>query len=625
MSPVAVRQVSTGYIRKAMNLAEGGLFKPEERIAERYLVRELLGEGPTGFSYGVYDGVSKLNLRLKIIHPHLLQTAEEQKHFGSVLGRLAHLSHPNLGRIYEVGNTRGRMFYTQQQTEGLSLRRIMDERLVKGSLFSCKEVEPILGQLVQALEAVHKMGLHLNLKPENVFVLPDLLKLSDVGLGLAMARQPFVQAQCKHKAEGYFAPEFLSGMAIDAGADVYSLGVILGEMLGGVLPDSGLKGLRRNNPSIPVQMEAIYHKAVAASPLLRYRSIAEFYDDFCSFYQRYSEGEGQVLDGALAQTHPELPPLPPPQVFPEPSSEISLAGIKGPAKQGLGQLKWVILAGGVLLLMGLLYLLFRDTTPEEYTGRNVEGFLQPPPVAPVPVPVPVPIEPLKNEVVHTEATLPEFLEETAPPEVPVPSEKPPEASRTPRANVPSVAANTRCPEQMRHIPAGSFRMGTERDDLYLSFEDMSAVSKEVGGFCVDIYEYPNRPGHMPQVNVGWAKAKELCQKQGKRLCTEAEWEKACRGSQGLRWPYSNIFDASACNAEGGTGAGTSLAASGKFFRCVSTYAVLDMSGNAAEWTEEKVVKGGSFSGTEHDIRCAARKTKAAAMAEIGFRCCANSK
>jgi len=596
------------------------MLKLEERVAGRYVVKELMGEGPTGFSYGVYDGSTRQNIRLKMIHPHLLQTVEEQRNFGIVLEKLGYLAHTSMSRVLERGNVHGRIFYTQQQAEGLSLRRIMDERLVKGSLFSCKEVEPIFGQLLQALEAVHRVGFHLNLKPENIFVLPDILKLTDVGLGLALLRQTFVQAQREYKVEGYLAPEFLSGEEVEAGVDVYALGAILGEMLAGVLPESGRLGLRRNNPAIPVQLELIYRKAVAENPQARYRSIAEFYEVFSAFY-RGQTPEGLFFEPGqeeVTQVLASLSPEPSPQVYAEISNETSISGLKSPFAKGLKRFKWVFIGMGATLLGVFLYLAFRDATPEGYTGRNVEGFVQHVPVVPVPVELP------EVEGAHTEALPPELLEEPAPPVV-LP-EKAPEVSRTPsRGNIPPVVAAPRCPEQMRYIAPGVFRMGTAKEDDYLSFEDLPIVVKEVLGFCVDIYEYPNRAGQVPQVNVGWAKARELCQKQGKRLCTEVEWEKACRGGQSLRWPYGNVFDEGACNAEGGTGASKVLAAAGRFPRCISAYAVLDMSGNVAEWTEERLAKGGSFSGSEHDVRCVARKTKAAATGEVGFRCCANPK
>jgi len=667
MSSIAARQASRGYSRKAMDVFAEGCFKPEERIAERYVVQQLLGEGATGYSYSVYDDSLKTQVCLKAIHPHLLQTPEEQKRFEVVLRQVSRLMHASLSQVLDVGHARGRVFYTQQLMEGLSLRRIIDERLLKGSFFSCKEVEPILVQLVHAIEAVHKVGPHLNLKPGNVFVLPDLLRLTDVGLGLAVPRVPFVHAHRTRREESYFAPEFLSGMEATGSADVYSLGVIMGEMLAGTLPERGGPSLIKSNPDIPEALEAIYRKTVAANPLARYRSAAEFYQDFSAFYASHAHENEKKAAAPSAPSvfavslqaerglHPEDAAD---SVAPHaPSSGLADVELKDLLpKRFVRTLQWGAITLGALVVLGILVFLMRSE-PEALTGRNVEGFVHPP-AAPSAqrggAPAPAPAEPAP--ILHTEeVVLPEPLPAPSPAPVPVPvptptPPPPPPPTETAKASVPppvkaaepvrtpvkavapppvsapvSAGEVSPCPEQMVLIPAGSFKMGTEKDDAYLSFEDMQAAFREVEGFCIDIYEYPNRSGQLPAVYVNWARAQELCQKQGKRLCTEAEWEKACRGKDARRWPYGNAFDSNACNSASDTGEARELAASGRFSRCVSAYAVFDMSGNAAEWTEERVAKGGSFSSPDTDVRCAARNPRASLSSGVGFRCCANLK
>jgi len=625
MSSLALRQASRGYSRKAMELsAEGALFQPEERVAERYVVRSLLGEGAAGFSYQAYDEALKTEVCLKVIHPHLLQTPEEKTHFDIVLKQMGRLLHPSLSRVLDVGTAKGRMFYTQQFIEGLSLRRIIDERLLKGSLFSCKELEPILVQLMHALEAVHQKGAHLNLKPGNIFVLPDLLRLTDVGLGLAIPRVPFVHAHRVRREDSYFAPEFLSGMEASGSADVYSLGVIMGEMLAGLLPDGALPSLRKNNPELPEELETIYRKAIAASPFVRYRSLQAFQKDFCAFYERHAQREEPKAPA------PVLPPkvesiLAMKEAAPDalaPREQLSSLELRDLLpRRTVRLIQWSAILAGVLVAIGVLVFLL-SSKEEERTGRNVEGFIQKAPpaakgaakgargVAKVLPPKAAPAH------FHTE--------EVALPEVsPAPPSETPEVQRVVAKAPVAVAEASRCPEHMLRIPAGSFKMGTEREDPYLSFEDLPASSREGGSFCIDTHEYPNRPGQLPMVNVAWAKAQELCQSQGKRLCTEAEWEKACRGSQGLRWPYGNAFADGTCNTASEAGTPGVLAALGRFPRCRSPYGALDMSGNAAEWTAEKVAKGGSFASSDAGVRCAARNLRAAASPETGFRCCAN--
>jgi formylglycine-generating enzyme required for sulfatase activity len=155
---------------------------------------------------------------------------------------------------------------------------------------------------------------------------------------------------------------------------------------------------------------------------------------------------------------------------------------------------------------------------------------------------------------------------------------------------------------------------------------------DVGGYCVDTYEYPNRRGALPTVSVTWSDARKACESKGKRLCTEDEWEKACKGPGNARYPYGSQFDANACNTEDDMGDDRAVAASGKFGRCKSGYGIADMSGNVAEWTAspyasnaDMTQKGGSFGRPDYAARCAARKNGApgSRSAEVGFRCCAD--
>ena len=189
-----------------------------------------------------------------------------------------------------------------------------------------------------------------------------------------------------------------------------------------------------------------------------------------------------------------------------------------------------------------------------------------------------------------------------------------------------VSVDGGCPDGMRHIAAGVFKMGTAPADSMMSFDEKSLTPTEVRGFCVDTFEYPNQRGTQPLVGVSWADALRLCEARQRRLCSEAEWEKACKGPATLRWPYGDSFDASACNTEDESGDPRTLGPSGKFARCRSGYAVMDLSGNVSEWTHEKVIKGGSYASSDYAVRCSARKsTGGSKTSEVGFRCCVDSK
>lgn len=161
----------------------------------------------------------------------------------------------------------------------------------------------------------------------------------------------------------------------------------------------------------------------------------------------------------------------------------------------------------------------------------------------------------------------------------------------------------------------------------MGFDERPLTLVSVAAFCVDAFEYPNRRGVVPMTSVSFSDAERLCLGQGKRLCSEVEWERACKGPASLRWPYGNSFDPAACNADDETGDAKALASAGRFARCRSPFAVSDLSGNAAEWTAERTIKGGAFTNGDYAVRCSARKNGGTFLKspQVGFRCCANPR
>jgi eukaryotic-like serine/threonine-protein kinase len=159
----------------------------------------------------------------------------------------------------------------------------------------------------------------------------------------------------------------------------------------------------------------------------------------------------------------------------------------------------------------------------------------------------------------------------------------------------------------------------------------------VENFYIDVYEYPNIKGSLPAVDVSWEEAQALCQKRGKRLCTETEWQRACAGSQNYAYGYGPAFESARCNTpyleaevwkrDRGT------APSGAFPGCVSECGAHDMIGNVWEWTADRfsatedwrVVRGGSWYHNANLARADTRYGRFLApdyrLDLIGFRCC----
>jgi len=158
---------------------------------------------------------------------------------------------------------------------------------------------------------------------------------------------------------------------------------------------------------------------------------------------------------------------------------------------------------------------------------------------------------------------------------------------------------------------------------------------QLKAYCIDLYEWPNEAGRVPKIAAGYSESEALCKKAGKRLCSEDEWEKACKGPGNLRFPYGAAFNADACNTQDAQTNPRKIALAGSFSGCRSGYGVYDLSGNAAEWTSspfeggsaERAVKGGNSTRPAFDDRCSSRRRLATATHDVnvGFRCCADAK
>ena len=224
------RMPSTTGIRRRLPpaLLAGAPYRVGDRMAERYLVKDAVGLGPLGYVFRAEDQQLGIDVAVKMIHPRFVQTAEERTAFAQAVEPARKFVQPSLAKLHEIGVDQGWPYLTYSFLDGLTLRRMIDSRLAKGQTFTLEEVEPFLGQLAAALEAAHPLGAHGDLKPENVVILPDMLRVTDWGVARGLPRLPFVQALRQRSAHRYLAPEVSSGAEVDPRADLYALGALVG-------------------------------------------------------------------------------------------------------------------------------------------------------------------------------------------------------------------------------------------------------------------------------------------------------------------------------------------------------------------------------------------------------------
>jgi hypothetical protein len=186
------------------------------------------------------------------------------------------------------------------------------------------------------------------------------------------------------------------------------------------------------------------------------------------------------------------------------------------------------------------------------------------------------------------------------------------------------------PRGMVWIPDGTLIAGTPAGKVpRLADIEMAGEPLELHGFFIDQFSYPNEEGAIPHTGVTRAQADGLCQERGKRLCTELEWERACKGPRNLSYEYGDRHRSEVCQ----TGRAPRLLPSGYRTSCRSDFGVRDLHGGVWEWTQSRwgrgsaaelfSVRGGNSSNGELSGRCANAmpRPQDVGSSEVGFRCC----
>ena len=275
-----------------------------DEIARRYRIKDILGSGGAGVVYRAYDREGDLDVAIKIISGRLVDTPARREQLTRQIKIARKLSHPNCVRIIDDAQHEARPFMVMPFLEGLSLRRIIDLRLEKGQVFAPSELEPIFDQLCQALDYAHDRTLHGNLKPDNVIVLPDLLKVTDFPLLSGLPRAPFLALQQERGRNlCYLAPEVRALADLGYAADIYSLGVILVEMLTGhVYDDAAPEGLDAALERIPVALADVARGCLPRSTEGRFRSAGALYQSLVAGLTAASPSERAPPVDASAAT-----------------------------------------------------------------------------------------------------------------------------------------------------------------------------------------------------------------------------------------------------------------------------------------------------------------------------------
>lgn len=291
-----------------------------KRLDGRYEIHELLGVGGMAYVYKAYDNIEKRWVAIKILKEELAGNSDFLRRFRNESKAIAVLSHPNIVKVYDVSFGDRIQYIVMEYIDGITLKQYIEQQ---GEI-KWREALYFTVQILRALQHAHEKGIiHRDIKPQNIMLLEDgTIKVTDFGI----AR--FSQAETQtmtDKAIGsvhYIAPEQARGGYINDKADIYSVGVMLYEMLTGQLPFVADNAVSiaimqmqaeptppsRINPSIPKGLEEITMHAMEKNPAQRFPSAADMLEDVERFRRnpeivfRY----GEQVDRAYAGTSADI-------------------------------------------------------------------------------------------------------------------------------------------------------------------------------------------------------------------------------------------------------------------------------------------------------------------------------
>jgi eukaryotic-like serine/threonine-protein kinase len=254
-------------------------------LNNRYRLDEVIGSGGMAMVYRARDLMLERTVAVKLLREDFSGDAAFRERFRQEAMAAANLYHPNIVTIHDFGLDNGRFFIVMENVAGNDLKSIIAKR---GRM----KVDEAIALMVQACAGIgyaHRAGLvHCDIKPHNILVTPDVrLKVADFGIARALASiQPDEKSNVVWGSPQYFSPEQAAGYAPSPASDVYSLGVVMYEMVTGRLPfiaatatelarmhrDTAPTPPSKVNPSIPASLDQIIMKVLSKEPSSRYRT-----------------------------------------------------------------------------------------------------------------------------------------------------------------------------------------------------------------------------------------------------------------------------------------------------------------------------------------------------------------
>ncbi len=290
-------------------------------LDDRYEIQEIIGSGGMAVVYKATDNRLHRSVAVKILRDELAADEEFRRRFQTEAQAVAMLSHPNIVSVYDVSHSESVEYIVMELIEGVTLMQYMQK---KGAL-GWKEALHFSVQISKALEHAHSKGIvHRDIKPQNIMIIRDgSIKVADFGIAALESTQEQRSSQTVGSVH-YIAPEQARGEQPDTRSDIYSLGVVMYEMLTGRMPYDGetaeqialkhIAGIavppQEINPDIPDELARITLRAMNADINARYQSASELLADLEEFRKQQAAANRTSSDGEEGfEVVPDVEPI----------------------------------------------------------------------------------------------------------------------------------------------------------------------------------------------------------------------------------------------------------------------------------------------------------------------------
>lgn len=273
-------------------------------LGERYRIIDTIGEGGMANVYLAEDIILQRKVAIKILRLDLQKQPQTQARLQREALATSELSHPNIVSVLDVGTDQGLPYMVMEYVSGPDLK----EYIEKNSPLPMAEIVHIMDQLLSAIALAHKHNvIHRDLKPQNILMDKNgKIKIVDFGIAVALNQSSITQTNSVMGSVHYMSPEQTRGGLVTKQSDIYSLGIILYELITGKVPFNGetpvaialkhaqepIPSIRKSHPEIPQSLENVVLKATAKDPRDRYHSAQEMKEDLDTVFDPERKNEG---------------------------------------------------------------------------------------------------------------------------------------------------------------------------------------------------------------------------------------------------------------------------------------------------------------------------------------------